>query len=480
MHQYETLLLKALPAKKTLALDEAAAAANLSLDGAMRAAAWLSEKKFVDMKEESSDSISLSSEAIAFCAKGFPEINLLKKAEKSAPVSSLDELERRVGMAWAARKKWIEVLNGKLSITEAGKKALETNEIASACEKINERKSVSGISKPLLDELISRKLIEQKASKTVFLTLTSAGEKAAKTAQGEEPVEELNALTKELIASKDWKSKKLRSYDIKAPSDELMPGKRHMLARMTERVRAIFAEMGFEEMEGSLIESSFWNFDALFQPQDHPARDLADTFYLKGSAELPDKKIVEAVKDSHEKGWGYKWNPAEAQKLVLRTHTTAVSAKTLSKEKGDRPKKYFCVGRVYRNEATDFKHLAEFHQVEGIVYWEKTTFRDLLGFLKEFFAKLGFSKVRFRPSFFPYTEPSLEIEVYFEERGEWMEIGGAGIMRPEVTLPLFGKYPVLAWGLSLERPLMLLNEINDIRTFYKNDLGWVRSARVKE
>jgi phenylalanyl-tRNA synthetase alpha chain len=233
-------------------------------------------------------------------------------------------------------------------------------------------------------------------------------------------------------------------------------------------------------MEGSLIESSFWNFDALFQPQDHPARELADTFYLKSKAPLPaDKRLIQRVKKAHEEGWLYPWDPKEASRAVLRTHTTALSARYVASTKDRKPRKYFAIGRVFRNEATDYKHLAEFHQVEGIIVWEGAKFTDLLGILKEFYSKLGFEKIRFRPSFFPYTEPSLEIEVYFEKRKQWMELGGAGIFRPEVSMPLAGVYPVLAWGLSLERPLMLSMGIEDIRTPYKNDLEFLKSARVQ-
>jgi phenylalanyl-tRNA synthetase alpha chain len=197
--------------------------------------------------------------------------------------------------------------------------------------------------------------------------------------------------------------------------------------------------------------------------------------------EIPDEELERRVAKAHQKGWRYSWSREVAQQPVLRTHTTALSARYVAEtgmEKRKAPAKYFSIGRVYRNEATDYKHLAEFHQMEGIIVDEDATFRDLLGMLKEFYRKLGFEKIRFRPSFFPYTEPSLEVEVFYEPKGVWMELGGAGIFRPEVCLPLWGKYPVLAWGLSLERPLMLMMGIEDIRTFYRNDLGWLRGSRA--
>ncbi|MDD5023011.1 MAG: phenylalanine--tRNA ligase subunit alpha, partial [Candidatus ainarchaeum sp.] len=267
-------------------------------------------------------------------------------------------------------------------------------------------------------------------------------------------------------------------FDVSIETRSVPIGKAHPLSRAIMNIKEIFVQMGFEEMEGELVESTFWNFDALFQPQDHPARELADTFYVDKTFSLPDKKLVEKVKNSHETGWKSKWSEDEAKKGVLRTHTTCLSARALASLK-DPYKKYFSVGRVFRNEETDFKHLAEFHQVEGILAWNGASFRDLLGILKEFYSRLGFNKIRFRPSYFPYTEPSLEIEVFYEPRKEWMELGGAGIFRPEVTKPLTTIYPVLAWGLSLERPLMLALGLNDIRTFYKNDINWLRKTRVK-
>ena len=239
--------------------------------------------------------------------------------------------------------------------------------------------------------------------------------------------------------------------------------------------------MGFEEMSGPEIESAFWNFDALFQPQDHPARDIVDTFYLSDPKylEVP-SDAIEKVRESHEKNLKYKWNEEIAKAAIFRSHTTSVSARTLYEigKNQKKPGKYFCIGRVYRNEAIDFSHLPEFHQVEGIVVWEGANFRHLLGFLKEFYRKLGFRKIKFIPHHFPYTEPSLEIHVYFEQKKKWFELGGAGIFRPELSIPLWGKYPVLAWGLSLERPMMLLYDIYDIRTFYTNDFSWIEKMKM--
>ncbi len=476
LHQYEKLALKSL-LKGVSRPSEVAKDAGIGEDAASKALLWLADKKLVSIRESASSEISLAPEALAYLQKGFPEERVRQKAEKHASLASLDDEEKRIGIPWAKRNGWVEITGGKLVLSEKGKKE-STASLVSACRAVMESRKPD---KQWLGTLLSRSLASEKERKAISAELTPEGKREA-LALPTGISGEINTLTREMLISGEWKKKSLRPYDISAEAEETVPGKRHGLGRLITKVRGIFSEMGFEEMEGPLVESSFWNFDALFQPQDHPARDLADTFYIDGEAQLPsDAELVKKVKKAHQKGWKYKWSEKEAKKLVLRTHTTAVSARYLASKcagKEKRPAKYFCVGKVYRNEATDYKHLAEFHQVEGIVVWDKATFRDLLGCLKEFYSKLGFSKIRFRPSYFPYTEPSLEIEVFFEDRQQWMELGGAGILRPEVSLPLCGRYPVLAWGLSLERPLMLLKDINDIRTFYRNDVGWLRQSKL--
>ncbi len=294
----------------------------------------------------------------------------------------------------------------------------------------------------------------------------------------------IDDLNEDIIKTGVWKDVSFRKYNVSLVGKKIYAGKRHIISSYIEKSRKIFLEMGFKEVDGSIIESSFWNFDALFQPQDHPARELADTFYMKkpSIANLP-KDLVEKVKEVHEHGgygstgWNYKWSEDIAKKIVMRTHTTAVSARNLSKI--NPPEKIFCIGKVFRNETIDYKHLPEFIQIEGIVAAEDVTFRNLLGYLKEFYKRMGFNKIRFRPAYFPYTEMSVEPEVYFEEHGEWIELGGAGMFRPEVTRPLGVSVPVLAWGLGLERLVMLKTGLNDIRNFYyKNDLNVLREMPI--
>jgi len=237
--------------------------------------------------------------------------------------------------------------------------------------------------------------------------------------------------------------------------------------------------MGFSEFSGNIVQSAFWNFDALFQPQDHPAREMQDTFYLDVTSPLPDG--WEKIRDMHEHGgetsstgWGGRWNPEKARASVLRTHSTALSIQYLAAHP-EPPVKAFSLSRVYRRESIDPTHLAEFEQLEGIVMDTDVTFNNLLGFLKEFYHRMGFSDVRFRPAYFPYTEPSVEPEVWVDGLG-WVELGGAGIFREEVTAPFGITQPVLAWGLGISRVAMLRLGLSDLRQLYKSDIDWVRSA----
>ncbi len=460
LHKHERILLKELEKHKKAAIEEL----GMNLDSARRAAFWLQEKGLVNVEEKEEEKFVQNKECVAWIKNGFPEIKILEK--DGEPVSGLDA-EGRIGLVWAKKNGWIEIVGGKI------KKVAEPGEYGLAKAAANPENA----STEEMGLLIKRKLVLPEKTKEFIVELTPKGRKEAEKIG--EIKEDLGELTDEIIATGAWKDAEFRPYAL-APTKDAPVGKIHPLTRMMNKVRHVFRDMGFVEMEGNMVESAFWNFDALFQPQDHPARELADTFYLGGEEKLPDKKLVERVAKSHEEGWKYKWDPEEAKKRVLRTHTTVLSAQHLNKLKGDGGKKLFAVGRVFRNEATDFKHLAEFHQVEGIVAWEGATFRDLLGLLQEFYRRFGFEKIRFRPSYFPYTEPSVEIEVFFEERKEWMELGGAGVFRPEMTKPLCDIYPVLAWGLSLERPMMLTEGLKDIRTFYKNDLDWLKSSGVNK
>jgi phenylalanyl-tRNA synthetase alpha chain len=283
-------------------------------------------------------------------------------------------------------------------------------------------------------------------------------------------------LTSLLITSGKWKDVKFSPLDVVAPVSLKYPGRKHPLTNLIDEVKEIFVGLGFTEIDGPMIQPSFWNFDVLFTPQDHPAREMQDTFYISDVKQtvFAEPGQIKKISRIHKKGWKYKWNIEDARKTVLRTHTTPVTIKYLADNK-PKSARIFSIGRVFRNEKVSYKHLSEFNQVEGILTDKHVTLRDLMGLQKEFYGMLGISKIKFWPTFFPYTEPSLQSVIYNDALDKWVEMGGMGILRPEVTEPLGIKTPVLAWGVGLERIAMLRFDLNDVRALYDNKLSWLRS-----
>ena len=495
LHEYEKRMLKLLKDKKELDVEEIAKITNLPKDSVEKATLWAKLKGVVDTREEVTEYLELTDEGLTYAEEGLPEKRLLSLVNDG--LTSIEELKKRVdnfhvALVWVKKNGWVSISEGRLAMTPTGKNALM---MKTPTEKVLSilrlgRRKVSEIDPSIAETLRRRGLVKVRKSVKKTVYLTKLGKEIAPRIRIEE---EIVQLTPEILKNRLWKKRKIRAYDVTIPVATTHPGKRHFMYQAISYIRKIWLEMGFKEMTGPILEVSFWNFDALYQPQDHPARDLADTFYMKipESGALPEEEIVEAVKATHENGWTcnstgwqYKWDPEFARKCILRTHTTSLSARTLAVlrkdiEQGALPAKYFSVGRVFRNETLDWKHLAEFYQTDGIVVGENVNFRHLLGYLKEYYAKLGFKKVRFRPAYFPYTEMSTEAEVWNPEHKEWMELVGAGIFRPEVVKPLLGiEIPVLAWGPSLERIVMDKYGINDMRELYWNDIKKLREIKM--
>lgn len=295
------------------------------------------------------------------------------------------------------------------------------------------------------------------------------------------------ALTAAMLEDGSWEDETFKAVNFRALGKDAGGGHLHPLLKVRAELRGILLEMGFSEMPtAKFVESSFWNFDALFQPQSHPARDAHDTFFIKHPAEclrIP-RDYMEIVKRTHEDGgdtgsigYGVEWKESEARKNILRTHTTAVSSQMLYKlahdPEGFKPVKYFSIDRVFRNEAMDATHLAEFHQVEGFVADRNLSLGDLIGTIREFFKRLGITNLRFKPAFNPYTEPSMEVFGYHPQLKKWTEIGNSGIFRPEMLAPmgLPDDVTVIAWGLSLERPTMIKYGISNIRDLFGHKIS---------
>lgn len=461
----------------------------------LRALKFLENKKLLSIKIEKKKLIELGTNGIYYKKNHLPERNLLETISKAKyptleelkKLSKLSDNEFKVSLGVLKSKALIEIKNGKVGLTgsaeEVSKKTFE--ELLIDALPLEESK-LQPEQQFALQSLKKRKdIIEINEKNVVSFSLTELGKKIA----GKEiKVETLEEVTPEII--KDWKKgKKFREYDIHSGVPKLNGGKKHFVNRAISNGKRIWLDLGFKEMTGTKVQTSFWNFDALFTAQDHPVRELQDTFYIKDvMGKLPDKNLVNKIKDSHEgkvkgsKGWQYNWDEEDAKKVVLRTHTTCLSAQTLSKLniKKDLPAKFFAIGRNFRNETVDWSHGFEFNQSEGIVIDKNANFRHLIGYLKEFASKMGFEKIRIQPAYFPYTEPSVEGAVWNEEKQTWVEVLAAGIFRPEVTEPLLGEaIPVLAWGPGFDRLMILAHNIKDLREVYENDIKKLRESIVK-
>ncbi|CAK9203875.1 unnamed protein product [Sphagnum troendelagicum] len=441
---------------------------------------------FVEAQSIKRNSWILTAEGESYAVRGSPEFQVFQAVPPEG--ISRVELEKKleasvfkIGTGKAMKNKWLESLKGG---TLMRKVQGVTDEVKLQLLEIRDGQHVE-VPDNAITDLKNRKLIESRT--WVGYSLKKGPKYAPKR------VKPATDLTREILQSGEWKEREFKPYNYKALGQPTEGGHLHPLLKVRTQFRSIFLEMGFEEMPtNNFVESSFWNFDALFQPQMHPARDSHDTFFLKAPArthKLPED-YLERVRRTHEEGgygsigYGYDWKRDEAEKNLLRTHTTAVSSRMLYKLAQDKfvPKRYFSIDRVFRNEAVDRTHLAEFHQIEGLVCDRGLTLGDLIGVLNDFFSRLGIKKLRFKPAYNPYTEPSMEIFSYHETLKKWVEVGNSGMFRPEMLQPmgLPADVSVIAWGLSLERPTMILYGIDNIRDLFghKVDLKLIKSNPI--
>ena len=421
---------------------------------------------------------TLTKEGVAYLKKDLPEQRLIASLEAGPKtieeLSSIDNLS--IAMSWAKKNGWIKSEKNKIFLTEAGRKALkEKYYLQAALENISIGETVTeDVEKILMSRMLIKPVQQeqkygQEMEKTPGIFSSIFRRKIS---------QEIAEITPSHIIRGEWKKMKFKPYDVNAPAPKIWPGKYHPYLQFLDEIAERLVAMGFEEMEGPLVETAFWNADALFMPQDHPARSIHDVLLLKKPHEgiLPGKTIVENVRHEHITKWGGVWSAHESQQLLLRSQTTAVSARTFAKFK-DKPGKYFCIDRNFRFDVIDAKHLAEFHQCEGIVIGNNLTFAHLLGYLKEFANMIGLEEIKFVPSYFPFTEPSVEGYVKHPKFG-WMEVLPAGIIRPEVLRPFGISSTVLAWGIGISRLAMISLNIDDIRHLFSSDIDWLRNKET--
>lgn len=486
---------------------------NMKVETARAAADTLAEQELIQVHKSVDESISLTTEGTSYAREGLPERRLLLSLGTGKAISELKDPALKIGLGWLRKKGWAAIEGGVIRPIGTPKEGEDERMLK---ELLSGPKSARDLDEGACLALKSRGLVKSETTKSWKYQITDSGRSRAKGSgstgeaiTGSAVIEigpitlsseaiayrTISNITADMIKTGQWREVNERiywerdeatplffprPYDVSLPADRIFPGKRHPYQRLIDNMREIMLEMGFVEIKGPIVQTSFWNFDALFQPQDHPAREMQDTFYLESQGDIPD---YSRIKQMHEcgggigsTGWGGCWSPEVARQEVLRTHTTGVTIKYLA-EHPRPPVKAFGIDRVYRREAIDSTHTPEFEQLEGIVMDEDVSFSHLLGILKEFYEKMGFPEVRFRPGYFPYTEPSVEPEVYIEGLG-WVELGGAGVFRKEVTSPFGIDHPVLAWGLGVSRVAMLRLGLKDLRLLYQSDIEWLRRTPV--
>ena len=496
----ETKVLAAL--KSSATLDSYALSATLGVDhqALLGVVKSLWADGYVTMDQASTSWLCATNEGAGIAKDGSPEYRVYAAVEKaggSLPLSSLEAAvgkdAAKIGLGAAMREKWLSKDKGadgapvlavaKAGVADATRAALEPFVGAAAPGSAPDALADANVEK----QLMRRKLLARHTMKH-FAIAKGASYAATRTKKEAD-------FTVDMLRDGSWKTASFKDYNYAAVGAPVGGGYVQPLLKVRAEFRKILMGMGFEEMPtAKWVESSFWNFDALFQPQSHPARDAHDTFFVKEPAETVKwpADYYDRVKEMHVSGGagsiGHKcdFKEGEARKNLLRTHTTAVSARMLhalaNQPGGFKPAKYFSIDRVFRNETMDSTHLCEFHQVEGLIADYDLSLGNLKCVIRTFFEAIGITQLRFKPAFNPYTEPSMEVFGYHPDLKKWTEIGNSGMFRPEMLAPM-GFPPnarVIAWGLSLERPTMIKYRIANIRDLFghKIDLNLVRSHPI--
>ena len=495
----QVALLEAADAETDRPITDLAGEAGLKPEAATRAAFELADAGLVAVTEETEESVALTAEGERYREEGLPELRLYEAALAAGaddepvglgdllPGAGLDGDAVDIALANFARKGYGEVDSGSVRADPDADPGADEERAALEAVAAGD---ASGVEETPLEHLERRDLLERSERTVRLVRLTDEGVTALMA--GVEAAERVDRVTPELLTSGEWAEVDFAEYNVEADAEPAGGGREHILRQTANRVKDVLVGMGFEEMAGPHVDAQFWINDCLFMPQDHPARTHWDQFALEQPdeiRELPDE-LVERVRSAHlegvgEDGEGYHspWEIGTAKSLDLRGHTTSLSMRYLSGyQEGDLepPERYFSVEKVYRNDTLDPTHLLEFFQIEGWVMAEDLSVRDLMGTFEEFYDQFGITDLEFKPHYNPYTEPSFELFGTHPETGELVEVGNSGIFRDEVTEPLGVEADVMAWGLSLERLLMLIYGFEDIRDVHGTlcDLDLLRNVEV--
>lgn len=498
MHKYEIAILRALGKGEKLSLKGVMDATGLGKDEVLWALQNLAAGGLAAVRKEEVDEASLSPEGNDCADKGLPESVLARRLAAHGPVQISTLKDEQIGFMWAKKKGLVTIDKGMVKLTEKGREAAGKGmpeekvlkEIQSDRESYSKHRDTEAVA-----EFRKRGLLELRSRDAVTeVHLTPKGIKAVSaqgeaSARAEASVEaRIGDVDSSVIRDRRWKTQKFVAYNIDAPVEPRPVAIRHPLRRTIDDIRNAYLRSGFTEVSGPIIEPAFWVFDYLFMPQDHPARDEQDTFFLSTPKRIgvKDREVVRRIKEEHEKGWHAGWSEEFAMQAMLRTHTTSVTGRhvhqilsALGKGAGgyELPVKLFTMGRVMRNENIDYKHLADFYQSDGIIIGKDLTLANLFDTLLKIYADIGV-RIKFVPAYYPFVEPG--VTVMIEQEGKWLELGGAGILRREVTGMDRKKISVLAWGLGTERILLIKDKkIDNITALYGSGAGWIRGMTLR-
>ncbi len=494
----QVAVLKAADAQTQRDITDIASEAGEKPESATRAAFELEDRGLLEVTERVEESVTLTEEGERYAEKGLPELALYEAAFDSGAADEQVSLGRLIGeagldgdavdiaLANFARKGYGQVDSGEVTVDSDADP--DGDDELQALQTLAEGGAVAD--DDVLDRLDSRGLVERSERTVRAVSLTDDGVTAMM--EGVEAAETVDRLTPEMLTSGEWENVEFTDYNVEAEASEIQPGRKHSLRQMADRVKDVLVGMGFQEMQGPTVDADFWINDCLFMPQDHPAR----THWGRFAVENPEKidhlpeDLVERVERAHregvgEDGEGYHspWDEDFARHLALRGHTTSLTSRHLAGEAlGDLepPQRFFSVEKAYRNDTLDATHLLEFFQIEGWVMAEELSVRDLFGTFTEFYEQFGITDIQFKPHYNPYTEPSFELFGRHPKTEELIEIGNSGIFRPEMLEPLGIEHDVMAWGLALERLMMLATGAEDIRDVHGTlvDLEYLRTEEV--
>ncbi|MBN2067801.1 MAG: phenylalanine--tRNA ligase subunit alpha [Candidatus Diapherotrites archaeon] len=473
----EIKALKALNREEFISMKEISGKAGMQMDSARRAVQWLKEKGMIELSEERQEELALTQTGKSSLGKRLPERLFVEALQALGGKASLEQVQKKsqlnrpelnAAMGIAKRNAWISVRPGKgleLELTglekqlEEGKYPLEN-----VLEEIAKKVEITGEDKNALQEAMKRGLVEK---------VLETEQKARLNKEGKEALKLVGAV-------------KERAYNVEGAVPKIFIGKRQPYVQFLEQLRKKLVNLGFKEMKERLIVQEFYNFDVLFQPQNHPARAWTDTYQLKQPrfGKLPLRKAVAAVKAAHEngagtgsKGWRYSWDEKIASRLMPNAHGTTADARQMA-EGIEIPGKYFVINRCYRPDVIDAKHLVEFNQFDGFIVGKGINFRHLLSILEKIAVEVGGAEeVKFFPDYYPFTEPSVQLSAKHPKLG-WIELAGGGVFRPEVVKPLGIDVGAIAWGMGIDRLAMLKLGVKDIRYLFAKDLNWLRNSKM--